>query len=213
MTPFQLHIYICEVELQCEMCLGAAKCVNEYFDNRGNQATTEPEGMAETDPEWRQAQLFRSLHSFLTHAAVVSRLLWPGAPRRRRGEDRESHNRRKAQAVSRGDQVRLALSLKEERPADQRALRDNLEHFDERLDDWVLNGSRVRFEDRRLGPPGRLLSPEQQDVMRWFDQTEGSFYFRGERFDLKALAAWIKEVRGLAAHARRYGPVVPLPGA
>ena len=144
-----------------------------------------------------------------SHAAVVSRLLWPSRPRKRREEDRASHDRRVAHAANRGKQVRLALGLVDEQPGDQRTLRNHLEHFDERLDDWVLTSYRHTFIDRRVGPSNRMLGPERCDIMRWFDQTDGSFRFRGELFDLKALATWVKEIRGLAAQARRYGAMTP----
>src|SRR5258705_3487164 len=142
MTPFQLHIYLCEVEMQCEFSLAAAESVNGYFNGHRDLATDESERAAGADAERVQAQLFRSIHSFLTHAAVVSRLLWPSRPRKRREEDRASHDRRVAHAVNRGKQVRLALGLPDEQPGDQRTLRDHLEHFDERLDDWVPTSNR-----------------------------------------------------------------------
>lgn len=209
MTTFQLYIYLCEVEMQCEFSLAAAESVNEYFNGHRDLAPAEPERAAEADAERVQAQLFRSLHSFLTHAAMVSRLLWPSGPRKHREEDRASHDRRNAQAVNRGKQVRLALGLPDKQPRGQRTLRDHLEHFDERLDDWVLTGSRHNFIDRCVGPPNPMVGPERRDVMRWFDPTDGSFHFRGERFDITALAARVNEIRGLAAHARKYGTTTP----
>jgi hypothetical protein len=209
MTPFQLHIYVCEVEVQCEFSLAAAKSVNEYFNGSRDLAAAEPEMTAGADAEMVQAQLFRSVHSFLTHAAVVSRLLWPSIPKRRREEDGASHDRRKAQAVNRGKQLRLALGLQDEQPGGQRTLRDHLEHFDERLDDWALTTNRHNFIDRCVGPPNLMFGPERRDIMRWFDPTDGSFHFRGERFDLTALVAWVKDIRGVAAQARRYGATTP----
>jgi hypothetical protein len=209
MTPFQLYIYLCEVEMQCRYSLAAAESVNEYFERQRDSATAKPERAAEADAHRIQAHLFRSLHSFLTHAGVVSRLLWPSMPTKRRDEDRANYDLRKAQAVNRGKQVRLALGLPDEQPGGHRTLRDHLEHFDERLDEWVLTSRRNTFTDYCVGPPSLMFGLGRSDVMRWFDPTAGSFYFRGERFDLSALLTWVNEVRGRAEQARKSGVTTP----
>ena len=202
MTPFQLHIYICEVELQCELSLAAAESVNKYFKGQRDRVK------AGADAERAQVQLFGSLHSFLTHAALVSRLLWPSIPRRGREKERGTHERRYTQAANRGKQVRRALGIQNKEPSGQRTLRDHLEHFDERLDGWVLTSNRRTFIDLGVGTPNRVFGPPL-DTMRWFDQTDWTFHFRGERFDLSALVAWIKTIHGLAAHVRRHDATIP----
>src|SRR5688572_11983688 len=102
MTSFQFFIYLSEVELQCDFSLAAAAAVDGHFSDSNRVPSTESEGSRQPDPQLDHAQLFRSIHSFLTHTAIVSRLLWPGSPMKRNKEDRGSYDQRREQAENRG---------------------------------------------------------------------------------------------------------------
>lgn len=77
-----------------------------------------------------------ALVSFLTHAAMISKYCKPV----------------NSEASSRGLELRAHLEVPDNSPILSRATRDNLEHFDERVDRWVgRNETRVLemvFQDR-----------------------------------------------------------------
>lgn len=199
MTPFQLDIYLSEVEVQCDFCIAAAEAVNTRL--------AEIQQLPSSDISARmpglQAELFRSIHSFLTHAAGVSRLLWPTPPRKRRGEAPATHRRRRSHSETRGRELRNVLGVLNEEIGARRTLRDHLEHFDERIDNWVLTSDRHNFVDRCVGPSGSIVGAEPEDVMRWFDPTTGRFSLRGTSFDLGALATWVSDLRSRTGRARK----------
>lgn len=74
------------------------------------------------DPETRQTRLvWAELHAYLTHAAMVSKLLFPS----------------KNECQPLAEAVRHRLSIPYNSPLKTRTGRDNLEHIDERLADWA----------------------------------------------------------------------------
>jgi hypothetical protein len=84
----------------------------------------------------QRRDIWFALVSFLTHAAMISKFLDPI----------------KASAKKRGVELRAHLGVPNESAILPRAARDNLEHFDERIDGWVeRNEQRVLemvFQDR-----------------------------------------------------------------
>lgn len=89
------------------------------------------------NPETRQRRnVWFALVSFLTHAAMISKFLDPI----------------NASAKERGVELRAHLGVPNDSAILPRAARDNLEHFDERIDGWVeRNEQRVLemvFQDR-----------------------------------------------------------------
>ena len=59
MEPFVCEIYLNEMYLQCDYALRAVKEFNAALKRKDTE------------------ELFRAVHSFLTHVSNVSRLLWP----------------------------------------------------------------------------------------------------------------------------------------
>lgn len=81
------------------------------------------------NPETRQRRdVWFALVALLTHVAMISKFLAPI----------------KASASERGVELRAHLGVPNDSPILPRAARDNLEHFDERVDGWVeRNETRV----------------------------------------------------------------------
>ena len=76
-----------------------------------------------------ESDVFRNIHSFLSHASNVSKILWPS---------------KKANS-ERGDELRKELGLSPDNVLKKRALRDHLEHFDERMDAWAQQSKEQPF--------------------------------------------------------------------
>lgn len=176
-------VYLGEVERQCAFALGALGHLNRVLQLLQSGDLREPGAH-----QFAQSEVFRSIHSFLTHASNVSRLLWPPGSSRVREE--------------RGEILRRALNIADgDHPLKSRRLRDHLEHFDERLDDWQRSSSRRNFVQDNIGPWGLIAGIDEGDVMRWYDQVAKRVIFRGESFDLQALATAIDTLRPIASEA------------
>ena len=114
---FENLIYLQEVKTQCSSVLFALEQFNKRL-----QEFTQP-GKLE-DRNTPSSEVFRALHSILTHAANVSRLLFP-------------NRKRDEYAQQRGKKLRDVLGVDDDSPIADRSLRNHLEHYDERLDQWA----------------------------------------------------------------------------
>ena len=74
-----------------------------------------------------EAEAAAFLHDALTHCAAISRYFWPP---RSAGKFRKQ----------RSEILRKRYAVTEQSPLFDRELRNALEHFDDRLDEWILNG-------------------------------------------------------------------------
>jgi hypothetical protein len=128
-------------------------------------------------------EAFRAIHSVLTHAGCLSRLLWPAA-----------RNARAARAQARGELIRSLLDLPDADASvlSQRDLRNHLEHYDERLDEWAAKSPSRQYVHDVIMPFRRLWGAEDRDIMRWYDPSTDTYRFQGEVFHLGALEAALK---------------------
>ena len=72
---------------------------------------------------------FDNLHRFCLDAALVSKTFWPSHTKKKSSEEVRQN---------RGNQLRRLLNFSEKNAIRNRTLRDSIEHFDERLDQWTL---------------------------------------------------------------------------
>jgi hypothetical protein len=78
-----------------------------------------------------ETEIARCLHDALTHSAAVSRFFWPIIPRsNKKKKDAEL-------AEYRGAKLRNMYNVDQTSPLFNRDLRNELEHFDEKLDHWL----------------------------------------------------------------------------
>lgn len=178
MDSFVRDTYLHELETQCRFALNAVEHLNTALSRVAQGASPREQRSA-------HAEVFRAIHSFLTHASNVSKLLWPAPPRRQREEKR----------IARADELRSVLGLPEDgHPLKSRTVRDHLEHFDERLDEWAETGSSRHYVQDCIGPRDALAWISPADTMRWFDPSTNHFIFRGDDVDLQALASAVSEL-------------------
>lgn len=111
--------------------------------------------------------IFLHLHHFLTHAAIVDKILGP-----KKGSERDKLL---------ADHIDLSkVNLKS-----FRKLRDHLEHFDERLDKWISGYDGYPFFDMNL-VTGTKGFPKKA----YLRALDGHIYkFHGEEYDLDQLYA------------------------
>lgn len=130
-----------------------------------------------------------SAQSLVQRAAAVSRLFWPPGPR-----DKTA----RARCDRRGLALRQATALNgiQDHPVKTRALRDHIEHFDERLDDWAEQSQNrniiINYVGPRSGIGGDAIG--DRDIVHHYDPSAKIYAFRGEKFDLQALAHGLHDI-------------------
>jgi hypothetical protein len=97
--------------------------------------------------------------------------------------------------LSRGGELRNALGLPDHgHVLRSRQMRDHLEHFDERLDDWQASSIRHNYMQDCIGSAGAIAGIDAGDVMRWFDPATNCFRFRGEEYKLEPSVAAVEDI-------------------
>ncbi|WP_394131440.1 hypothetical protein [Marinobacter nauticus] len=183
MNSREIVVYLNEAETQCRMAIVAVIALNNAM-----QADSKSENGTQDWDRFRfiQGEIFRSLHSLLTHASNISRIFWPPVGR---GQKAEIRGRR-------GVVLRQKVGLPDEdHPLHKRTLRDHLEHFDERIDHWRETSIRKNYAQDLVGPKGMIAGFEETDMMRWYDPERKCFMFRGEEFDIQELVTAIEALR------------------
>lgn len=159
-------LFAWEVHQHCNFALSAAASLCDALERE------------DSDDVWL------SLHTLLSAAAIVSKILWPtrdGDPQR-------------------GQELRRMLDVSEESSLRSRAVRNSLEHVDERLEAWDAEYPDGPFVDTYIGDPahapGTPLPPEA--YLRAFDPEAQVLMFRGDRIELAPI---ISELRHLQIRA------------
>lgn len=194
-------VFFSELQVQCGFALDAFEAVERALDE---YATTDPN----TAKAWPSRDaVFRNLHSFLTHAANVSKMLWPALPNQRKHESPEAYQERisKLARYKRGLFLREALGRDDSSPLISRELRDHLDHFDQRLDTWSADEGRRHYLQNYIGDARKRTSIKRGHQMRSFDPERKVFGFRGEEFELAVILPELRDIKlrsaGAAFHA------------
>ncbi len=115
-----------------------------------------------------------AIQEALTHAANLSRFFWPSRPKGEKPIIRLKN--------ARAEKLRQAFQLSDSSPLKDRTLRDTLEHFDERLDRFLLENDAGYFI-----PTPIVAELEQIDevtkIFKMADPHKGVFVLLGECFE------------------------------
>ncbi|RWU07920.1 hypothetical protein EGC76_11840 [Pseudidiomarina gelatinasegens] len=190
MDDFLKGVYVSEVKKQCEFGLAAVSYLNHALHQIHNDA------LQRDEQQFYHSEVFRQTHSLLTHASNVSRMFWPPLPKQKKNETDEHYESRllNIDKVVRGRALKSEYGLDDSNPLKNRSLRDHLEHYDERLDHWRNNSVNRNILSDTIGPPNAVVGLAESDMMRWFDPTRSMFRFRGEEYDLQAIASSIDQL-------------------
>lgn len=77
-------------------------------------------------------------------------------------------------------------------------IRNDFEHFDERIDYWVINSKKHNYADKNLGnmsPTEAIGGMDPKDSFRWFDPDKKILYFCGQEYNLNTLYNYIIKVK------------------
>ena len=124
--------------------------------------------------------VFSSIHSFLSHCAMISKML----------AATDDSNPPK----SIGD----VLSMPTTSIVHQRVFRNHLEHYDERLKDWIKQlGANSMIGTYNIGPKTAIQIPNMVFVSH-YDPNTRTFTFVNDDFDLSAMATEVQRIKGIA---------------
>ncbi|MCR4142924.1 hypothetical protein [Alcaligenes faecalis] len=209
-------IYLQEIQAQCRMALQAGNALNQAF------ARTEPIQTVE-DGAMKTAEIFRNVHSMLTHVANISQFLWPTGRltcERQEPQERQERQDLSAQRERRANALRTLLDLPaKDHPLRHRDVRNHLEHFDERLDRWARKGEMPPdiWQDS-IGAwevPTEQFEVDQKNVMRHFEPQTGTFRFQGEPWNIPDMIEAVKALRQKvdAVEIKIRNTLYPIPGS
>ena len=117
-----------------------------------------------------------SAQAFLLAVAKISRTLWPAE-----GEPKAG----RSLPPSRGIELRKHLGLPARSPLTDRAVRNQFEHVDERLDLWTASERGIPV-DGDVGPTTQVA--DLKDRLRDYDPVSDTLSFHGERISLRELS-------------------------
>jgi hypothetical protein len=169
------EVYLIEIIFQCEQGLDAAHRAQVFLKKN------------ETP---RHVMSF--LDDVIDHASRASLLLWPVLGQETKNKQKQEANQRRA---SRGDHLRSVLGLNDEHPIKSRKLRDNLHHFDERLD-TITSKTPLVFVDGGLGSrPLIEVDGAVASTMRHFDYNTSIYYFQEVEFNIAEVIQGLVDIR------------------
>ncbi|UGY27443.1 hypothetical protein HU675_0012150 [Bradyrhizobium septentrionale] len=113
-------------------------------------------------------EIVSSVHEALTHAASLSRFFWPA--------------RSQGVAPARGERLRHCFGIDHSSPLYGRELRNALEHFDERLDEYLLwNDAGYFFPDAKVDSH-ELADEAIGHIFKLVDPSRQIFVVLGQKF-------------------------------
>jgi hypothetical protein len=126
--------------------------------------------------------IFRHLDAILSHAGRISLILWP---------TRESNK-------ARGEILRKTIGVPDDDFLSNRSLRNNLAHFDERLEAWFAETGGDMIIDFNVMP---TVPVNPKVVLRHFVPGKMIYIFRSEEYDMRSIARSVSAVYTAATQA------------
>ncbi|RZI54760.1 MAG: hypothetical protein EOP12_01190 [Pseudomonas sp.] len=153
----------------------------------------------EIDPQEKKDLLLDCLQNVVNQSGAVSRYFFPSRDGVK-GTDKKTIHR------DRGQYLSTVFGVSDDSPLMNRALRNSIEHFDERLDLYLQEGI-----VGHVFPS--LILPEPQDsdvphhIFRAYYLKEGIFQVLGERFEIQPIVDEVVKVHDLLVKFDRNGGV------
>jgi hypothetical protein len=141
-----------QVQEQCAAGIMACQLLNGALAQFGElraQGRLAGPGTDAQAVEMMHNQLWFASHALLNAAANVSKHFWP--PRRKRQDVRDAF-------PDRGKELRQSLGVEDDSPLNNRNVRNDFEHADEKLEEWWLDSENHNIARRTIGEIGLELS-------------------------------------------------------
>jgi hypothetical protein len=153
----------------------------------------------ELDPQEKKDVLLDCLQNVVNQSGAISRYFFPS-------RDGAKSTGKNSLHKDRGRYLSKVFGVKDDSPLTNRALRNSLEHFDERLDIYLQNGI-----FGYIFPSLVLSEPEGSDVphhiFRAYYVRDGIFQVLGERFKIQPIVDEVTRIHHLLLKFDRNGGV------
>lgn len=92
--------------------------------------------------------------------------------------------------------LRDSIGVTDTSPLRSMIMRNNFEHFDERLDKWWLKSKTHNMVDWNIGPESfiQVASTDPLDWFRAFDPVTTKLFFWGEEFNVQELIIEVQRI-------------------
>lgn len=156
-------------ELSIGFCLESATRSIELIADLMQRTAMSPSAqpLREADPQG----VLNELQNIIVQGAAVSRYFWPVRP----------------QYIARGETLRQIYNVSDNSPLRSRELRNAIEHFDERLDEYLSAGIVGNIYPHYLGPELEQTGVPQHFFRAYFVDT-GVFRLLHHRFEIEPLS-------------------------
>lgn len=169
--------------------------------------------------------VFFFAYSFLVHAAIISKILWSGTKvhgKEKRAVGPEKVTELEQIRASRSETLRLELNIEGTWSIHSTDLRDDLEHYDERIEAWFVRSPRRNVVDLGVMSRSSIAGLDSQDFRRNLDPTTLSFFIEDTDYDLPTMmsevnkiyetaSTWLKQNSVFARIGRRDSQTDPTP--
>lgn len=132
------------------------------------------DGLARRDPE----AIFFGVQNLLNAAANIAKALW--------GERGKMSAQRK--------ELRDSIGVGDDSPLHEVDMRNNFEHFDERLDRWWNESTDHNYVGFVIGPRSAISGMDEKDILRHFDPATTNVIFWSQRFNIQAIITEIERI-------------------
>lgn len=137
--------------------------------------------------DWQPARIVSAVHESLGHAAALSRFFWPA-----------QRTRYVKLSAARGAKLRAIFAVEDQSPLATRKLRNVLEHFDERLDEFCLvTGAALVIPGPMIGAKGWADEPVAR-VFKALDPSSEEVVILGESFPFGPIRKEVARIHALA---------------
>ena len=148
------------------------------------------------DKEYPAAYLVGKIQEAIGHAAALSRYFWPSP--QGRGAMRKLKE-------SRGQKLRVAFQVCEDSPIYDRGLRNAWEHFDERLDNYLIHGQAGMFFPGCIVGSHKEIDEPINHVFKLLDSEAKCLVLLGEKFFFAPIRDEVERILRLADAADQNG--------
>lgn len=202
-----------------EACILSGDDFHQTYRQLLEQESREVDALTEGGSTW---PVFYFSYSFLLHTAIVSKILWPGSklfPKEKRVVGPENMTSLAELRESRGKTLQEIFEVSDDWKIKNKDLRDDLEHYDERLEAWYISSPQRNSADMNLMPRSAISGLNSMDFRRNLDPSTLFFYIEGNEYDFPGLKreldllhdraiAWLRDNTG-PAKWRAISPDVP----
>lgn len=159
-----------------QSCCNAEKIIQKISDGK-------------IDPQEKKDILLDCLQNIVNQSGAISRYFFPS-------RDGTKGTYKKSIHKDRGQYLSKVFGVKDDSPLMNRALRNSIEHFDERLDLYLQDG-RVGY----IFPSLILSEPEDSGIphhiFRAYYLKEGIFQVLGERYEIQPIVDEVARIHDL----------------